>query len=59
MVDQKKKLEEVKGKTPAKFKPNLEEELKEIASVEKNVNIRFCNYSMLLRASQFSAGLSS
>ena len=51
MVDQKKKLEEVKGKTPAKFKPNLEEELKEIASVEKNVNIRFCNYSMLIRAS--------
>lgn len=42
------------------FTPNPEEEAKEIASVEKNVNIRFCNYSMLVRASQFSSpGLSS
>jgi hypothetical protein len=33
------------------FKPNPEEEQKEIATFEKNVNIRFCNYSMLVRAS--------
>lgn len=53
----KLKKEETKD---GEFKPNPDEEAKEIASVEKNVNIRFCNYSMLVRASQFSSpGLSS
>ena len=57
LAAEKMKKEETKN---AEFKPNPDEEAKEIASVEKNVNIRFCNYSMLVRASQFSSpGLSS
>jgi hypothetical protein len=41
-------------------KPSSEEEAREIASMEKSVNIRFCNYTMLVRASQFSSpGLST
>ena len=55
-------IEESKsGKVSPKieFKSNQEEENKEIANMEKNVSIRFCNYSMLIRASQFSAGLST
>ena len=41
-------------------KPNLDEESREIASFEKSVNIRFCNYTMLIRATQFSLpGLSA
>jgi hypothetical protein len=48
------------SKNPGEHKPNLDEEAREIASVEKSVNIRFCNYTMLIRASQFSSpGLSS
>ena len=36
-----------------------EQERKEIAQVEKTVSIRLCNYSMLVRAQQFSSGLSA
>lgn len=36
-----------------------QEEQKEIAAVEKSVQIRLCNYSMLVRAQQFSSGLSA
>lgn len=57
LVSEKQKKEESKD---SDFKPNSDEEAKEIASLEKTVNIRFCNYSMLVRASQFSSpGLSS
>lgn len=57
VADPKSKKEESKE---TEFKPCPEDETKEIASLEKTVNIRFCNYSMLVRASQFSSpGLSS
>ena len=36
-----------------------EEELKQIKQFEKTVQIRLCNYSMLMRAQQFSSGLSA
>ena len=36
-----------------------EEERKQIAQLEKTVSIRLCNYSMLVRAQQFSVGLSA
>ena len=37
----------------------LEKELKEIEEVEKTVNIRFANYTTLMRAQSLTQGLSA
>lgn len=34
-------------------------ELAEIQNIEKSVNIRFCNYSIIMRAQSFPSGISS
>ena len=34
-------------------------ELAEIQSIEKSVNIKFCNYSIIMRAQNFPSGISS
>jgi len=33
--------------------------LAEIQNIEKSVNIRFCNYSIIMRAQSFPSGISS
>ena len=43
----------------SKLTSGEEQELKDIQAVEKTVQIRLCNYSMLVRAQQFSSGLSA
>ena len=61
-AEEDKKEEEAKEENKndvERLTPGEEEERKEIALLEKSVQIKLCNYSILVRAQQFSSGLSA
>ena len=51
--------EESKDATSPEETPGEVEERKAIEAVEKTVQIRLCNYSIMVRAAQFNSGLSA
>lgn len=50
---------EEKPQAPSDNEEGEAKELAEIQSIEKSVNIRFCNYSIIMRAQSFPSGISA
>ena len=57
--ESKDAVEESKDATSPPETEGEIQERKEIAEVEKTVQIRLCNYSIMVRAAQFNSGLSA